>query len=89
MRGLIIVGILQICLAGCCAFTEQEIEVRHKGIVDACYTVLEHAPADKDTRIKEYLEKQCRNKTMTEREKELVKDCLDRTERSPRWQNGK
>lgn len=89
MRGLIIVGILQICLAGCCTFTEQEIEMRHKGIVDACYTVLEHAPEDKDTRINEYLEKQKEKKVLTAREKVLIKDCLDRTERSPRWQKGK
>ena len=89
MRGLLIVGILQLCLAGCCTFTEQEIEMRHKGIVDACYTVLEHAPEDKDARIDDYLEKQEKNKVLTKREKALVKDCLDRTERSPKWQKGK
>lgn len=89
MKRLIILSTLLLFLSGCATFTEQEIEVRHKGIVDACYTVLEHAPADKDARIEEYLVKQKEKKVLTAREKVLIKDCLDRTERSPRWQKGK
>ena len=55
-KKLILLGLL-IMLTGCNSTNEIVDKEIKKGIVDACYTVLEHNPKDKNERINNYLDK--------------------------------
>lgn len=80
-----IAGII-VMLSGCSStFNKQTLQVRHKGIIDACYTVLEYNPTDKEERINNYLEQKKQMKQITESQKIIIKECLNRTEISKKW----
>ncbi|MBR4315571.1 MAG: hypothetical protein IKP65_01175 [Alphaproteobacteria bacterium] len=64
---------------------KQELQLRHEGIIDACYTVLEYNPEDKESRINTYLEQKEKAKQITTSEKQIIKACLKRTESSKKW----
>lgn len=74
-----------ILFTGCATFTDEELSTRHDGIIDACYTVMEYAPQDKDARILEYLDNKQNKGHITRNEKLIIIKCLIRTEKSNRW----
>lgn len=74
---------LLVLLAGCSSLSEQALEARKVGIVDACYTTLEYSPADSKERISTYLSKQ--GAYITKQESKLILMCIERTERSSKW----
>ena len=76
---------LILTLTGCSTFTDEQLSTRHDGIIDACYTVMEYAPADKDTRILEYLQAKQDKGHITINEKKIIIKCLIRTQKSNRW----
>lgn len=55
------------------------------GIIDACYTVLEYSPADKNDRIQKYLETKQAKGDLTKNEKFVLESCIKRTEQSKNW----
>lgn len=84
----ILIGLIGISiLTGCSTtnFNAKELQERHKGIIDACYTVMEYAPNDKDNRIQNYLNVNEKNGHITSSEKQIIIKCLMRTEKSERW----
>ena len=54
-------------------------------MVDACYTVLEMAPADKDAKVDTYLQAYQNGGLMSEGEVYVLKQCIKRTENSSKW----
>lgn len=74
-----------IFISGCNSLNKQELQLRHEGIIDACYTVLEYNPEDKESRINTYLEQKEKAKQITASEKQIIKACLKRTESSKKW----
>jgi hypothetical protein len=85
-KTVLLLGMVLILCTGCSSkFNDKELSLRHDGIVDACYTVLEYNPQDKTERIATYLEQKEKAGQLTIREKELIKKCINRTEKSTRW----
>jgi hypothetical protein len=84
---ILLSGMILLLCVGCSSskFNDKELALRHDGIVDACYTVLEYNPQDKTERIIIYLEQKERAGQITIREKELIIKCINRTENSTRW----
>ena len=74
-----------LMLVGCTSSITQEQKHIYTHVVDACYTVLEMAPADKDTRISTYLQAYQNGGLMSEGEVFVLKECIKRTESSTRW----
>lgn len=83
MKYLFLLSLL-ILLSGC-GLNHQELQLRQQGIVNACYTVIEHNPQDKTKRIETYLDFNVKQKHITNAEKNIIKKCLERTETSVRW----
>lgn len=59
-------ALLALFINGCSQLTEQQLETRKKGIINAVYTTLEYSPIDKEKRINEYLELNVKNKHINE-----------------------
>lgn len=85
MRTILIALTGMILFTGCATFTDKQLSKRHEGIVDACYTVIEYAPQDKDARIQKYLDSKQEQGHITTNEKAIIIKCLIRTEKSERW----
>lgn len=87
MKKIYLLLSFSLLLCGCSStkFNEKELSLRHQGIIDACYTVLEYNPADKTERIILYLQKKQKANQITKSEKELIIKCINRTEKSKRW----
>lgn len=78
---------LLICFisTGCTNMSEDIKKQRTKGIIDCCYTVTEHNPKDKETRIDSYLYKKIDQGVINNNEKFIIEQCLKRTENSTCW----
>jgi hypothetical protein len=74
-------------MTGCSTFTDQELSLRRKGVVDACYTLLEYNPKDKDMRIDTYLQKKTEEGILDKGSKEILENCIKRTESSKNWKS--
>lgn len=85
MKNILIILVIAMFFTGCTTFTEKEQESLKEGIVDACYTVTEYNPEDKTIRIDNYLLSKIEDEIITDKEAEMIKRCLRRTEQSKKW----
>ena len=74
-----------LILVGCTSGITQEQKHVRTHVVDACYTVLEMAPADKDAKVDTYLQAYQNGGLMSEGEVYVLKQCIKRTENSSKW----
>ena len=71
-----------VLLTGCASNLTVEEQHKRAHIVDACYTVLETSPEDKQDRINAYLESHKQEGNLSNKEVFIIKECLKRTEES-------
>lgn len=76
---MVLLALLALFFNGCSQLTEQQLETRKKGIINAVYTTLEYSPIDRDKRINDYLDFNVKNKHINEKEKGIIILCINRT----------
>lgn len=82
--GLVVLTVLFV--TGCNSSNKEIISMkRYDGIIDACYTVLQYNPSDKDERINRYLQNKQKDGQINQKEKVIIQKCLQRTQSSKRW----
>lgn len=82
MRLIIFSIFITITCVGCNQLTDSQLQLRHQGIIDACYTSLEY---NQQQKIKTYLESKVINNQITNEQKQIIEKCIKRTVDSKRW----
>lgn len=82
---LILCFFILIMITGCNNLSQKELQLRHTGIIDACYNVMEFNSNDKDQKIKSYIEFNIEKNHLTREQGMILIKCLKRTENSNRW----
>ena len=82
MRLIILSIFITIICVGCNQLNDSQLQLRHKGIIDACYTSLEY---NQQQKIKPYLESKVINNQITNEQKQIIEKCIERTINSKRW----
>lgn len=85
MKKVSVLLLLVLLLSGCSSLDEKVVTQKKIGIVDACYTVLEYNPCDKEERINHYLQCKQKEEVIDEGQVFVLKECLKRTENSRKW----
>ena len=78
-----------VLLTGCTSNFTVEEQHKRTHIIDACYTVLETNPQDKDDKISAYLDSHKKDGDLSAKEAFIIQGCLKRTEESKKWKANK
>lgn len=81
------VVLVLIMFTGCNNLSKKELQLRHTGIIDACYSVIEFNSNNKYQKIKSYIEFNIEKKHLTKEQGMILIKCLKRTENSIRWKH--